>query len=120
MTITRFEIFVQVVESESFTKAAHYLNMTQSAVSHAIAGLEKELGCQLFIRNRRKGLYLTAIGERILIHAREILRRVSSISEEVDAITGIESGTIRLGSFPCKYAHLLHKMLVFYQYHYAK
>ncbi|HLR67080.1 LysR family transcriptional regulator [Virgibacillus alimentarius] len=120
MTITQFEIFVQVVESESFTKAAHYLNMTQSAVSHAIAGLEKELGCQLFIRNRRKGLYLTAIGERILIHAREILRRVSSISEEVDAITGIESGTIRLGSFPSASAHLLPKMLAFYQSHYPK
>src|SRR5699024_1907159 len=117
MTITQFQILDKVVESELFTKAAHYLNMKPSAVSHAIAGLEKDLVCQIFARNRSKGLYLTANGERILIHAREILRRVSSISEEVDAISGIESSTIRLGSFPSASAQLLPKMVAFYQSH---
>lgn len=44
MTIVRYEIIAKVVELGSFTETAEILNMTQSAVSHAVASLESEWG----------------------------------------------------------------------------
>lgn len=42
MSFVRFDIIAKVVELGSFTAAAEALNMTQSAVSHAVASLETE------------------------------------------------------------------------------
>lgn len=53
---------VAVAETRSFTKAAHELGLTQTAVSHQIAQLETWLGARLFIRDRA-GVQLTAEGE---------------------------------------------------------
>ncbi len=64
MTISRFEVFTTVLELRSFTKAANKLNMTQPAVSHAISSLESEWGTTLLIRDRKKGLLLTEIGQK--------------------------------------------------------
>lgn len=58
MSVVRFEIIAKVVESGSFTATAKKLNMTQSAVSHAVASLETELGASLLIRDRKKELLL--------------------------------------------------------------
>ncbi len=65
MTITQLEIFSKVVEMGSFTKTAEALNMTQSAVSHSIGGLETELGLVLLIRDRKEGVIISEFGMRI-------------------------------------------------------
>lgn len=54
MSFVRFDIIAKVVELGSFTAAAEALNMTQSAVSHAVASLETEWGVSLFIRDRKR------------------------------------------------------------------
>ncbi|MDC9596105.1 LysR family transcriptional regulator [Xenorhabdus anantnagensis] len=54
MSITKYEIFETVIMTGSFSKAAEKLNKTQSAISHAVSALEKELGVFLFVRNGRK------------------------------------------------------------------
>ncbi|WP_106495730.1 helix-turn-helix domain-containing protein [Lentibacillus sp. Marseille-P4043] len=69
MTITQFEVFVTVVETGSFTKTGEKLNMTQSAVSHAVKGLESELGVVLLIRDRRRGLQSRTLGRNSRTHA---------------------------------------------------
>lgn len=56
MSFVRFDIIAKVVELGSFTAAAEALNMTQSAVSHAVANVESEWGVSLFIRDRKKAL----------------------------------------------------------------
>ncbi|PFA58894.1 LysR family transcriptional regulator [Bacillus sp. AFS015896] len=111
MTITHFQIFVKVVELGSFTKAARVLNMTQPAVSHAISNMESELGVTLIIRDKRKGLILTDVGNRILVHFREILNGVEKVEQEVAMEKGYEVGTIRIGSFPSASAYFLPKMI---------
>ncbi|PFU21955.1 LysR family transcriptional regulator [Bacillus cereus] len=111
MTITHFQIFVKVVELGSFTKAARVLNMTQPAVSHAISNMESELGVTLIIRDKRKGLILTDVGNRILVHFREILNGVEKVAQEVAMEKGYEIGTIRIGSFPSASAYFLPKMI---------
>ena len=57
--------FLAVAETGSFTRAAAELGLTQTAVSHQIAQLEKWLGGELFLRERRN-TKLTLLGESLL------------------------------------------------------
>ncbi len=66
MSIYGYTIFETVLEQNSFIKAASILNLTPSAVSHAIAKLERDVGFQLFIRNRN-GISLTREAEKFYL-----------------------------------------------------
>ena len=48
MTLLTYQIFKTVSEAGSFHKAADLLGLTPSAISHAISGMEKELGFSVF------------------------------------------------------------------------
>jgi Transcriptional regulator len=120
MTIARFEVFDKVVELGSFTKAAEQLNMTQSAVSHAIANLESEWGSTLLIRDRKNGLMLTDLGRRTIVHIREILNRMEIIQQEIALTSELEVGTIRIGTFASASACLLPKILTQFQKQHPK
>jgi DNA-binding transcriptional LysR family regulator len=111
MTIVRYEIIAKVVELGSFTETAEILNMTQSAVSHAVASLESEWGVSLLIRDRKKGITLTEIGQKILPHIREILKRLEVINQEIALMTSLETGIIRIGTFASASSCLLPKLL---------
>ena len=58
------------------TKAADELHIAQSAVSAAVSQLEHQIGTQLFIRHRARGLVLTAAGEEMLRDTRALLVRL--------------------------------------------
>lgn len=115
MSIARFEVFTKVIELGSFTKAAEKLNMTQSAVSHAVAGLESELGIPLLLRDRKKGFMLTEVGQKTLWHMREILNHMEKIKQVAAFASNLEAGTIRIGSFASATACLLPKIISKYQ-----
>ncbi|WP_434751516.1 LysR family transcriptional regulator [Paenibacillus amylolyticus] len=98
MSLIKYEILNTVVEYDSLTKASEALNITQSAVSHAIASLESECGFSLLHRSR-SGVRLTAEGERILGYTREIIRWAELMNQEISLIRGAEIGTVRIGTF---------------------
>ncbi|RUS48887.1 LysR family transcriptional regulator [Cohnella sp. AR92] len=98
MNLLKYQIFIHVVETGSLTKAGEVLNLTQSAISHAISGLEHELGLNLLIRNR-SGVQLTDNGERLLHYFRKITQLNEDLHQEVALIKGIETGTVRIGTF---------------------
>lgn len=98
MTLSKYEVFNTIVELGSLTKAAERLNLTQSGVSHAIAGLESEFGFLLLTRDR-SGVCLTSNGERVLEYIREIIHSNEKLNQEVAAIKGLEVGTVRIGTF---------------------
>ncbi|NGQ96984.1 LysR family transcriptional regulator [Brevibacillus sp. SYP-B805] len=106
MTLTQLQVLVAVAEEKSFTRAAVALGFTQSAVSQMINNLEKELGISLFHRSRG-GISPTRIGERMIQHAREILRITSCMREEASASLGLEAGTLRIGAIPSVSAKVL-------------
>lgn len=120
MTLARFEIFAKIVDLGSFTKASEELNMTQSAVSHAIASLEAEWGTSLLIRDRKKGIALTEVGQKTLIHIREILNRMEKINQELALAANVEIGTIRIGTFASASSCLLPKILATFEKKYPK
>lgn len=98
MTLLSYEIFYAVVQEKSFQKAAKLLNMTPSAISHAIAAMEKELGFSLFIRNKN-GTVLTSNGEAIYPQILEILNCNEYLLQSVAQLKGLRSGTIKVGCF---------------------
>ena len=64
MTINTMKYFVDIVDNESFTKAAEKNNVAQTALSHSVNNLEKQLGLKLLIRGKGKGkVSLTSAGE---------------------------------------------------------
>lgn len=115
MTIARYEIITKVVELGSFTATAEALNMTQSAVSHAVANLESEWGVSLLIRDRKKGITLTDTGQKVLPHLLEILKRVEIINQEIALTKNLETGIIRIGTFASASSCLLPKILAKFQ-----
>lgn len=72
LDLTALRSFVVVAETGGVTKAAGFLNLTQSAVSMQLKRLEESLGTTLFSRAGR-GLELTAHGDQLLSSARRML-----------------------------------------------
>ena len=98
MSLNTYEVFVTIAERESFIAAAHQLNLSPSAVSHALASFEQEIGFTLFIRNR-SGVKLTAGGEALLPTVREVLQTNEKLKQQAARLLGLEAGTVRIGAF---------------------
>lgn len=74
--------FAHIAELGSFSQASRYLGIAQPALSSHVAALETQLGIKLFLRTPR-GVTVTADGERLLRHAREILARLARAEDEM-------------------------------------
>jgi len=73
--------FIHVAESSSITQGARRANLSTAATSARMKGLEGELGAKLFYRDSR-GATLTPAGEKLLKHARVIMRQVDHVKSE--------------------------------------
>jgi DNA-binding transcriptional LysR family regulator len=94
LDIDMLRCFMEVSETESFTKAGNNIGLTQSGVSVKIRRLEERLGTQLFNRTHKR-LALTLEGEVLKGHARRIL---SVHDEAVSRLTKPKaSGKLRIG-----------------------
>ncbi|WP_026478470.1 LysR family transcriptional regulator [Alkaliphilus transvaalensis] len=81
MDIRQLRYFISVAEHLNFTEAAKHLFVAQSAVSQQIADLEKKLGVQLFIRNKRQ-VKLTNAGAVLLKEARYLVDKSEELIEK--------------------------------------
>jgi len=120
MTLARYEVFMKVVEQGNFTKAAEQLNMTQSAVSHAIASLEKELGHALLNRGKQAKISTTVLADRIIPHMMQILRSEAIIREEVSLENNQLEGLLRFGAFTSAASQLLPPMIAQIKKHHPR
>lgn len=75
--------------------AADQLNMTQSALSHQIKGIEDQVGVPLFAR-RTKPLRLSAAGRKLLAAAEDILPRVDAIEDEFSGLIAGSKGRMHI------------------------
>lgn len=86
---------MKIVDTNSFTKAADALALTQPAVSQHIHNLEEELGVKLFIRNHNQ-LRLTANGEIVDKYARRLLaisnNLIQSLKDEKENVSSLTVG----------------------------
>lgn len=90
---------VAVAETANFTRAAERCRVVQSALSHQIARLERELGARLFDRTSRR-VTLTPAGEAFLPAARQALDAAERARAEVAAASGELRGRLAIGAIP--------------------
>ncbi|MQA63262.1 MAG: LysR family transcriptional regulator [Actinophytocola sp.] len=93
------EYFLAIADHGSFGRAAVGLHVTQSALSQAIAQLERDLGTPLFYRNVRP-VKLTPAGHSVLGPARQVLRDFSSVRAAVAETTGLIVGHLDVAALP--------------------
>ncbi len=98
MKLAQLEAFLAVIDRHSFSEAAHALDMSQAAVSYAIAELERELGGKLLERGRF-GAKPTEFGEDIIVHARAILQQQAAIQQKASSNQGQIQGVLRVATF---------------------
>ncbi|MFG2650657.1 LysR family transcriptional regulator [Streptomyces sp. NPDC048436] len=98
VNIPQLRAFLAVVEAGGFSAAAADLGMSQSAVSHAVAALERELAAPLVVR--ATPVRTTALGERILPYARTALSAARSVEEIAAEAAETLTGTVRLACTP--------------------
>ncbi|MFF4623016.1 LysR family transcriptional regulator [Nonomuraea jabiensis] len=110
MTFTQLRILLAVARTGNMTRAAEELNTTQSAVSHALRGLESELGLSLLVRGSH-GVSLTAAGRAVRRRATLILTQLEALEQEVAAARGADTGSLRVGVIPSANARLLPRIL---------
>lgn len=114
MKLDKYEVLVTAVEQASLTLAAEALGCTQSAVSHSLDALERELGFPL-VKRSRAGVRLTSEGERLLPAVRELLQSRERLGQVAAAIRGLDAGTVRIGAFTSVAVHWLPGVLKEFQ-----
>ncbi|MCP1109904.1 LysR family transcriptional regulator [Ohessyouella blattaphilus] len=117
MNIQKLLAFITTVEHGSFTKAAKLLDYSQSGISRMISDLEKDWQVTLLVRGRA-GVHLTSDGLRLLPYARKVYNEYTELQTQVDEISGLKSGLIRIGTFSSVATHWLPSIIREFQKEY--
>jgi DNA-binding transcriptional LysR family regulator len=94
---TELELFVQIAETGSLSKAAEGVGLSNAAASRYLAGLEERLGARLVERNTRR-LFLTETGHEFLRRCKTILADLYDAESAVNAASLVPVGTLRISS----------------------
>lgn len=114
MNIQKYMAFIKTIELGSFTKAAECLSYSQSGISRMISDLEKEWKVSLLERGKN-GVRLTSDGCKLLPYAKSVCEEYQKLQSQVDALNGLESGLIRIGTFSSVATHWLPKIIKEFQ-----
>lgn len=99
INLRQLDYFVTAAEAGTMTAAAGVLHVSQSAVSLAIAELERQIGVQLVLRHKAKGLTVTEAGRRLLPEARALLARSDEIRADMFEVGRTPAGQLMIGCF---------------------
>jgi len=97
MNLNELQFFVQVSQTQSFTKAAKRLGVPKSSVSRAILRLENRLGVRLVERTTRK-VALTEVGELYLNRCQRVMNEAEQADLAVGALQARPRGMLRVGA----------------------
>ena len=95
--LEQYRIFNVVAKTNSFSKAAESLYMTQSAVSQAIKQLETSIDTILFIRTA-KGVELTQAGSILYKYTSSAMELLETGLVRVEALKSLEEGELKIGA----------------------
>ncbi|HJG81422.1 MAG TPA: LysR family transcriptional regulator [Brevibacterium senegalense] len=98
-TLNQLRYFNEVARHESMRIAAEELHVSQSAVSTAIAQLERSLHVQLFIRQRNRSVTLSPAGRRFAAKTRTFLASAESLGEQGALLGGTLTGRLTVGVY---------------------
>ena len=110
LKLSHLQMLIAVADCGSFSEAAAALQLSQSAVSYAIAALEEELGVTLLSRGRH-GAYPTPVGEQIVQRSRRVMALVNDIVKQANLSKGLDGGYLRLAAFRSAVSHILPEVM---------
>lgn len=99
MELQQLRYVISVAETRNFTRAAEHCHVVQSALSHSVAQLERELGVRLFLRTNRR-VDLTQSGVEFVAAAREALAAVERAQAIAVSAAGKLTGRLVVGTIP--------------------
>jgi LysR family transcriptional regulator, regulator for metE and metH len=97
INLQHLRVISEIEKQGSMTKAADALFLTQSALSHHVKELEKNLGVTVFER-RNKKLWLTEIGQELLASSDVIKTELSKLEDKINKLKTGNTGTIRIST----------------------
>jgi DNA-binding transcriptional LysR family regulator len=97
-SLKQLAYIIAVQESGSFAKAAQKMNISQSSILAAVDTIEQDLGIRIFSRQKGRGVYTTAAGEKFITSARRLLMAEQEFSRDVRA-QGQDDESLRIGLF---------------------
>ena len=104
--LMKYRAFLTAASMGSFTKAAEALGYSQSGISRMIADLEREWGVKLLERDRG-GVRLTSEGHELAPAVQAVCDEHGRLQARIDAMSGLESGLIRIGTVTSVATHWL-------------
>src|SRR2546422_1650129 len=87
--------FLAVAEERSFTRAAKRLGVSTSALSHAIRGLEEQIGVRLLARTTRS-VAATDAGAELIAHLGPALTDIRGVLDQISGLRDKPAGRVRL------------------------
>jgi len=110
LKVSQLRALVAIADTGTFSDAALQLDLSQSAVSHAIATLEEELGVVLLSRGRQ-GAALTPLGEEVTAEARQTMQSLETIGQLAQQARGLQQGRVRIAGFRSVATHILPEVI---------
>ncbi len=110
LKLSQLQVLIAVADCGSFSEAALRLQMSQSAISYAIATLEADLGVVLLSRGRY-GAHLTPVGEQIVDRAHQVMYLMQDIVKQAELAKGLHGGQLRISSFRSAATHILPEVM---------
>ena len=97
LEIRDFRLVVAISELGTLTRAGQQLNLTQSALSHQLADLERRLGASLFERSGRR-MIPNRLGARLASHGKELLERIGDVERDVFDAAARREAVLRIAT----------------------
>ena len=97
LEIRDFRLVVAITELGTLTRAGQQLNLTQSALSHQLADLERRLGAALFERSGRR-MIPNRLGARLAGHGKELLQRLDDVERDVFDAASRREAVLRIAT----------------------
>jgi DNA-binding transcriptional LysR family regulator len=97
MDVRQLRYFEAVARHRHFTHAADELHVAQSALSHQVRQLERELGIEL-LRRTTRSVQPTEAGELVAARARAVLAETEALKGEIDELRGLVRGHVSVGA----------------------
>ena len=116
MDIKKYEMFLKIMETGSLSKTAGELGCTQSAITHMMQSLERDMGFTLMVRNKA-GVKLTEQGEKLLPLIQEVVDSNNRLKRSAELIKYQKSknSVIRIGTFKSMAVNWLPKIIKEFQ-----
>lgn len=111
-TLRQLEYFVAAVDEGSISSAAVEMHLSQSAMSTALANLERSIGEQLLVRNHSRGLVLTKTGRRLLEQAQRLLLDAEELLDGTVPDERTATGNLTVASFSTLAPFLIPRVLL--------